>query len=170
MYPPIGQHNKENPLSNQQQHVTHTLSNLINSNPSFNIVIAEPFRVSPPVPGPPSPPEGQAPPSNLIIDFTREEQLLTELANHEEVEDLTGDPYLTQLNDLRLRSTYTEEELAMAHSLALYQNQSKNTVLEIAKGYKELKEMGFNSLHIAGALALHNNDAEAASDCLADLQ
>jgi len=156
------------------------------TNVDVSVQINAKYRISPPVPGPPAPPQGEAPPSTyLSVDFDLEHRILEELnqpqnghpsplpTNATTTTTTTTDPLFSHLLSTVHHSGCTEEELKIGISLCQRLNQSldRQSILTMAEKYKSIRSVmeAHGRELVVGALARHGGNVEEAINCLSDI-
>lgn len=153
------------------------------TNVDVSVQINAKYRISPPIPGPPAPPQGEAPPSTyLSVDFDLEHRILEELNQPQNghpsplptnATTTTIDPLFSHLLSTVHHSGCTEEELKIGISLCQKLNQSldRQSILTMAEKYKSVRSVmeAHGRELVVGALARHGGNVEETINCLSDI-
>ena len=157
------------------------------TNVDVSVQINEKYRISPPVPGPPAPPQGEAPPSTFLsVDFDLEHRILEELNQSQNAHPsplpttaaattttTTTDPLFSHLLSTVHHSGCTEEELKIGISLCQRLNQplDRQSILTMTEKYKSVRSVmeAHGRDLVVGALARHGGNVEEAINSLSDI-
>lgn len=150
------------------------------TNVDVSVQINEKYRITPPVPGPPAPPQGEAPPStSSSVDFDLEHRIIEELSQPQNGHSTplptttTSDPLFSHLLSTVHHSGCTEEELKTGISLCQRLNQplDRQSILTMTEKYKSVRSVmeAHGRELVVGALARHGGNVEESINSLSDI-